>query len=46
MIGENVPTCPIRVDRTPMRQRWGRLTFLHWSYDPAVVQAFLALPLG
>ena len=38
---ENVAACPIRVDRTPMRQRWGRLTFLHWSYDPGVVQDLL-----
>jgi uncharacterized protein YqjF (DUF2071 family) len=27
-----------------MRQRWERLTFLHWPYDPAVVQALL--PVG
>ena len=24
-----------------MRQRWERLTFLHWSYDPAAVQRLL-----
>jgi uncharacterized protein YqjF (DUF2071 family) len=24
-----------------MRQRWERLTFMHWSYDPAVVQRLL-----
>ena len=24
-----------------MRQRWERLTFLHWPYDPAVVQRLL-----
>ena len=24
-----------------MRQRWERLTFLHWAYDPAVVQRLL-----
>ncbi len=24
-----------------MRQRWEQLTFLHWSYDPAVVQRLL-----
>lgn len=24
-----------------MRQRWERLTFLHWAYEPAAVQSFL-----
>ena len=31
-------TCPFTVDRPVMRQRWERLTFLHWSFDPADVQ--------
>ena len=35
------PACPLRVERPVMRQRWERLTFLHWSYDPAVVQRLL-----
>ena len=33
--------CPFAVDAPVMRQRWERLTFLHWSYDPAVVQPLL-----
>lgn len=35
------PDCPFVVDRTVMEHRWLRLTFVHWSYDPAVVQALL-----
>ncbi len=27
--------CPFTVDSPVMRQRWDRLTFLHWSYDPS-----------
>src|SRR6185503_21169990 len=34
-------TCPFTVDAPVMRQRWERLTFLHWSYEPAVVQRLL-----
>lgn len=34
-------TCPHKVDRPIMRQRWERLTFLHWSFDPADVQRLL-----
>jgi uncharacterized protein len=34
-------SCPFTVDRPVMRQRWERLTFVHWSYDPAVVQRLL-----
>ncbi len=33
--------CPFTVDSPVMRQRWDRLTFLHWSYDPAEVQRLL-----
>ncbi len=33
--------CPFTVDKPVMRQRWEQLTFLHWSYDPAVVQRLL-----
>jgi uncharacterized protein len=29
--------CPFTVDKPVMRQRWERLTFLHWSYDPSRV---------
>ena len=34
-------SCPLTVDRPVMLQRWERLTFLHWSYDPAAVQHLL-----
>jgi uncharacterized protein YqjF (DUF2071 family) len=34
-------TCPFTVDQPVMRQRWERLTFLHWSYEPAIVQRLL-----
>jgi uncharacterized protein len=37
-------SCPFTVDRPVMRQRWERLTFLHWPFEPAVVQA--RLPAG
>jgi len=33
--------CPFTVDAPVMRQRWERLTFLHWSYEPAIVQRLL-----
>ncbi|NOX29925.1 MAG: DUF2071 domain-containing protein [Actinobacteria bacterium] len=35
------PECPITVAHASMVHRWDRLTFLHWSYDPAVVQELL-----
>jgi hypothetical protein len=34
-------TCPFTVDRPIMRQRWERLTFLHWAFDPDAVQRLL-----
>jgi hypothetical protein len=34
-------TCPFTVDQPIMRQRWERLTFLHWAFDPAAVQRLL-----
>jgi uncharacterized protein YqjF (DUF2071 family) len=34
-------SCPFTVDKPVMRQRWERLTFLHWAFDPAVVQRLL-----
>ena len=34
-------TCPFTVDRPIMRQRWERLTFLHWAFDPGAVQRLL-----
>lgn len=33
--------CPFTVAAPVMRQRWERLTFLHWDYRPAVVQRLL-----
>jgi uncharacterized protein YqjF (DUF2071 family) len=33
--------CPFRVDRPVMRQQWQQLTFLHWQFDPDVVQRLL-----
>jgi uncharacterized protein YqjF (DUF2071 family) len=34
-------SCPFTVDRPVMRQRWERLAFLHWPFDPEVVQRLL-----
>jgi len=34
-------TCPFTIDRPVMRQRWERLTFLHWPFEPADVQCLL-----
>lgn len=34
-------TRPVAVDRTVMSQRWTDLTYLHWAYDPEVVQRLL-----
>src|SRR4029077_899221 len=34
-------TCPFTVDRPVMRQRWERLTFLHWPFEAAQVQRLL-----
>jgi len=33
--------CPFSIDRPVMRQRWERLTFLHWAFEPAAVQRLL-----
>jgi uncharacterized protein YqjF (DUF2071 family) len=35
------PICPLTVDRPVMLHRWERLTFLHWAYEPALVQRLL-----
>jgi uncharacterized protein len=35
------PWCPVELPRVRMVHRWDQLTFLHWSYDPAAVQAVL-----
>ena len=34
-------TCPFTIERPIMRQRWERLTFLHWPFEPADVQRLL-----
>jgi uncharacterized protein YqjF (DUF2071 family) len=34
-------TCPFTIERPVMRQRWERLTFLHWAFEPAAVQRLL-----
>jgi uncharacterized protein YqjF (DUF2071 family) len=34
-------TCPYTIDRPVMRQRWERLTFLHWPFEAAQVQRLL-----
>ncbi|MEZ5246899.1 MAG: DUF2071 domain-containing protein [Acidimicrobiales bacterium] len=33
--------CPVEVRHASMIHRWDQLTFLHWSYDPDVVQRLL-----
>lgn len=33
--------CPFIVQHPVMRQRWETLTFLHWRFEPAVVQRLL-----
>lgn len=35
------PVCDVPVRRAAMVQWWEQLTFLHWRYDPAEVQALL-----
>jgi uncharacterized protein YqjF (DUF2071 family) len=35
------PWCPYAVPRPGALHRWDDLTFLHWSYEPAEVQALL-----
>ena len=32
------PECPFTVERPVMTQRWERLTFVHWSFEPSAVQ--------
>lgn len=34
-------TCPNPVDAPVMMHRWHNLTFLHWSFDPEIVQRLL-----
>ena len=35
------PRAPLPVERVAMSQTWRRLTFLHWRYEPALVQSLL-----
>jgi len=35
------PDCPLDVEQPIMLHRWERLTFLHWSFEPAIVQRLL-----
>ncbi|MGH8889316.1 MAG: YqjF family protein [Acidothermaceae bacterium] len=35
------PICPLRVERPIQLHRWQTLTFLHWAYQPDVVQRLL-----
>ncbi|HWS44861.1 MAG TPA: DUF2071 domain-containing protein [Acidimicrobiia bacterium] len=37
--------CPFEVERPVMLHRWESLTFLHWSFEPAVVQRLLPASL-
>jgi uncharacterized protein YqjF (DUF2071 family) len=37
----NEGACPFEIERPIMMQRWERLTFLHWSFDPETVQRLL-----
>ena len=41
MPGMDDGRCPWQIDRPVMTQRWERLTFLHWSFDPEQVQRLL-----
>jgi len=34
-------SCPFRIEHPVMRQRWDRLTLLHWQFRPADVAALL-----
>lgn len=38
---QDLSVCPFDVERALMVHRWERLTFLHWSFEPAVVQRLL-----
>jgi uncharacterized protein YqjF (DUF2071 family) len=38
---EQPGTCPFEVERAVMTQRWLRLAFLHWSFEPDEVQRLL-----
>jgi uncharacterized protein len=38
--------CPFEIDRPAMLHRWDSVTFLHWSFPPAVVQQLLPSSLS
>jgi uncharacterized protein len=44
--GDLTAACPFTVERPVMRQRWERLTFLHWSFEPDDVQQLLPAGLA
>jgi uncharacterized protein YqjF (DUF2071 family) len=35
------PSCRVPVDRASMIHRWEQVTFIHWRFDPEVVQRLL-----
>lgn len=37
----DLAVCPYQVDRVVMRHRWDQLAFLHWPYEPEIVQSLL-----
>ena len=39
--GADSGDCPFTVDRPILRQRWERLAYLHWRFDPVTVQRLL-----
>ncbi len=40
-MGHMPSACPFTIERPVMRQRWERLTFLHWAFDPEAIQRLL-----
>ena len=40
------PWCPVPVQRPVMCNDWSTLTFVHWAYEPAVVQRLLPVGLA
>ncbi len=45
LAAEPSPLCPLTVERASMIHRWDNLTFLHWRFDPDVVQRLVPHPL-
>jgi uncharacterized protein YqjF (DUF2071 family) len=38
---QDLAVCPFRIDRVAMWHRWDQLAFLHWPYQPELVQRLL-----